>query len=702
MVDDTEQESGAPEPDSIDEVEEQAPEKARVLLVDDEERYRTSLARRLGMRGYHVSDVGDGGEAIRVARQTRPDVVLLDRKMPGMQGEEVLRELKRILPQIQVVMLTGHGSIESATETGRLDAFAYLTKPCDTDELLQTIDAARQEKVYAMARAEIPTPESRSAWTWLRGTQNSRPGIILLGIMLFAGVYLMPTSETLLGLLATEKTGEPGDPIAGYPYYAKMDKGETIAGYYSRAGSRYVKQTAADGTVAKRYLRPEEAAQKAKVMVGVLIVAAMFWATGALPIGFTAMLVGVLMYIFGVFPPNLVAKAYAKDAVLFIMGVLALAVGVGKTGLDRRIGLVLLGTSRSLNAYLFLFLPLLAVTASFLSEHALVAFIVPLLMVVYMAGIKASDLKQDRHLAVLLLLSLNFVANQAGPGSPAAGGRNAIMVGILADYGAAPSFGEWMLYGMPFVPVMALTIALYFFIMVRRKTKVRKLNVAAIVRKESTKLGKMTRGEYIAAAVLVLVIVLWITASSELGMGGPAMLGLVLLACFRLITWKDINGISWDVVLLYAAASAMGVGMAYTGAAQWMASGFVAALPEFLSYGEGLCVASSLFTGLLTNFMSDGATVSALAPITVPMAQISGTHPWMVGFATAFASSFANIFVIGTPNNAIVFSLARDPKTGKQLISLGEFARHGLVVTVLAFGVLWGWTFFGYWRWIGF
>lgn len=673
-----------------------------ILLVDDEERFRESLSKRLKLRGYTVRDVGDGEKAIRIARQMRPDVVLLDRNMPGMRGEEVLAEIKRIAPEIQVVMLTGHASIESATEVGRLDAFAYLTKPCETEELLQTLDAAAQEKRYAMARREIPRPEKKGIRSLLSGVQNWRPGILLLGAAIIATLYFIPVPDSLMVLLETPKTGAPTDPMASYPHFAQMAVGETVAEHYSKKAKRYTEQTGPDGTVTKVPLTAEQTGRKALIMVGVLIVAALFWATGALPIGFTAMLVGVLMYIFGVFPPNLVAKAYAKDAVIFIMGVLALAVGIGKTGLDRRIGLVLLGTSKSLTAFLYLFLPLLAITASFLSEHALVAFIVPLLMVVYGVATKTAGLKMDKQLVILLLLALNFVANQAGPGSPAAGGRNAIMVGILGDYGVAPSFGEWVKYGMPFVPVMSLVIATYFYLMVRRKVRIKQLNVAAIVKQESKKLGRMTPQEYVALAVLLLVIVLWIVASDWLGMGGPAMIGLVLLAATRIITWKDINGISWDVVGLYAAASAMGVGLAYTGGALWMASGFVNALPDFLSSGEGLCIAASFFTGVLTNFMSDGATVSAVGPITVPMASISGTHPWMVGFATAFASSFANIFIIGTPNNAIVYSLARDSRTGKQLITLADFAKHGLVITLLSFAVLWIWTFFGYWRWIGF
>jgi len=108
-----------------------------------------------------------------------------------------------------------------------------------------------------------------------------------------------------------------------------------------------------------------------------------------------------------------------------------------------------------------------------------------------------------------------------------------------------------------------------------------------------------------------------------------------------------------------------------------------------------------LVTGILTNFMSDGATVAAVGPITVPMATLSHSSALAVGLATAFASSFAHMFIIGTPNNAIVYSMARDPETGEQLVTMRDFLIHGSVVLVLSFLVLWLWVFLGYWRWMG-
>jgi len=674
----------------------------RILLVDDEDAFREPLKRQLAVRGFDVLDVDNGEDALRAVRHESPEVVVLDQKMPKVDGIQTLKEIKKIRPEVQVIMLTGHGSIESARETGKHDVFQYLQKPCTLDDLIGTIEAARQERVYAMARNEIPEIQRTSLWKWLVGSHNARPGLILLGCLLFAAITLMPAPDRMSTLLTAGKTGQPGERIAGYSSYLKMKAGETISDYYSRKAGLYRGVKQPDGSVARVPLGSDQTILRAKVMIGVLVVAALFWATGAIPVGMTALLVGVLMCFCGVLPPNEVAKAYAKDAVIFIFGVLAISVAITKTGLDRRLGMLLLGTSTSLRRLAFIFCPLLAVSASFLSEHALVAFLVPVLLLVYGAAVRAAGLRRDRALAVMMLLMVCFSANIGGPGSPAAGGRNAVMIGILSDYGLAPTFGEWVKYGFPFVPVMALVIALYFYLVFARRVKVKDINVAALVRKESEKIGKMTRDEYWTGSVLVLLILLWTTMSSKFGMGGPVILCLVLLNVLGVLRWRDINTIHWDVVALYASACAMGTGLATTGAALWVADSFISLLPDFLRSGEGLAVSSSLFTGVLTNFMSDGATVAALGPITVPMATLSGTPPLMVGLATAFASSFAHMFIIGTPNNAIAYSMARDPDTGEQLVTLKDFFVHGSVVLVLSLLVLWFWVFFGYWRWIGF
>ena len=113
-----------------------------MLLVDDEEAYVHVLANRLRRRQIDVSKAFSGTEAIQILRRQDFDVVVLDLKMEDMDGIEVLKVMKKMVPQIQVIMLTGHGSEKAAKEGLDLGAFDYLTKPCELEELLSKIKAA--------------------------------------------------------------------------------------------------------------------------------------------------------------------------------------------------------------------------------------------------------------------------------------------------------------------------------------------------------------------------------------------------------------------------------------------------------------------------------------------------------------------------------------------------------------------------------
>ncbi|MFC1597352.1 response regulator [Planctomycetota bacterium] len=117
-------------------------ENIRVLIVDDEERFRETTAAILERRGFEVKAAGSGIEAIEEIRKDGIDVVVLDLAMPGMDGNETLCEIKKIKPDLAVLMLTGHGTPESALEGLREGVFDYLIKPCALDLLAQKIREA--------------------------------------------------------------------------------------------------------------------------------------------------------------------------------------------------------------------------------------------------------------------------------------------------------------------------------------------------------------------------------------------------------------------------------------------------------------------------------------------------------------------------------------------------------------------------------
>jgi DNA-binding NtrC family response regulator len=125
--------------------------KIRVLLVDDEEDYVRTMAERLDMRDLQSRVATSGAQALEMVRTEAPDVMVLDLRMPGIDGMQVLERVKDEHPQVQVVILTGHGSDKEEKEARALGAFEYLQKPADTGQLLDVITAAWKRGLKAAA-----------------------------------------------------------------------------------------------------------------------------------------------------------------------------------------------------------------------------------------------------------------------------------------------------------------------------------------------------------------------------------------------------------------------------------------------------------------------------------------------------------------------------------------------------------------------
>ena len=116
----------------------------RVLVVDDEQDFLDSIVKRLELRGIEVDGVGTGAAALELLASKQVDVVVLDIKMPGMDGIEVLRQIRVSHPGVEVIVLTGHASQEFRELGRELEAFDYLIKPVRLDTLLERIQAACQ------------------------------------------------------------------------------------------------------------------------------------------------------------------------------------------------------------------------------------------------------------------------------------------------------------------------------------------------------------------------------------------------------------------------------------------------------------------------------------------------------------------------------------------------------------------------------
>ncbi len=122
-------------------------DKINLLIVDDEEDFLHSITKSLEVRGFNVTAVNRGEKAIAAAKNNPVDIALVDLKMPGIDGEETLKALKKEHEWMEVVILTGHGTIDSAVECTKIGAFSFLQKPCELNELLETLKNAFKKRV---------------------------------------------------------------------------------------------------------------------------------------------------------------------------------------------------------------------------------------------------------------------------------------------------------------------------------------------------------------------------------------------------------------------------------------------------------------------------------------------------------------------------------------------------------------------------
>jgi sodium-dependent dicarboxylate transporter 2/3/5 len=335
----------------------------------------------------------------------------------------------------------------------------------------------------------------------------------------------------------------------------------------------------------------------------------------------------------------------------------------------------------------------------------------PVMAAVYFGAVSAKSpdgqVKHDPALAKFLMFTLCFALNVGGVGSPAAGGRNVIMMGFWSEYHVPMDFFTWMKYGFPIVPVLGIVVAVYMLLMFGRKIKTRDLTPGlAAIKDETRRMGKMKYREFVTFGMLLLILFLWIAGGEELGLGGPSLLALLIPVLFRTTEWKKIlSGISWDAWFMYCGALTLGALLKESGAALWLAQSFLKILGYVgMSSGFGLWVGLSSLSGLMTNFMSDAGTTALLGPIVIPMGIMTGVQgePWAVGLAVAFATSFAHFLIVGTPNNAIVYGLGVYPDTGEKMIHPMDFLKYGFILFLLSMIVIWVVGFLGVYNLVGF
>lgn len=121
--------------------------RIKLLIVDDDEKFLVTIAERLGLKDFDVTTATEGNQAMKAAKKGKFDVTILDLKMPGMDGTELLKIMKQKHKFLEVIILTGYASIDSAVECTKLGAFGYLEKPYNFEKLLEMLKGAYETRL---------------------------------------------------------------------------------------------------------------------------------------------------------------------------------------------------------------------------------------------------------------------------------------------------------------------------------------------------------------------------------------------------------------------------------------------------------------------------------------------------------------------------------------------------------------------------
>lgn len=132
----------------------------KLLFIDDEQTFLKYLAKRLVLDGFTVKTTFSGEEGVEAAAREEFDVAVVDLQMPGIDGIEAQKRLKDLQPYLPCIVLTGHGSVENALESGKYNAFKFLSKPVDMDTLIETIKAAYSHRMEQEGKADVPPSKS--------------------------------------------------------------------------------------------------------------------------------------------------------------------------------------------------------------------------------------------------------------------------------------------------------------------------------------------------------------------------------------------------------------------------------------------------------------------------------------------------------------------------------------------------------------
>jgi len=401
---------------------------------------------------------------------------------------------------------------------------------------------------------------------------------------------------------------------------------------------------------------PDGLTHNGKVMIGILLMAAILWITEPIPLAVTGLLIMIIQPILHVIPPNEVFSSFGNQAIFFLVGAFIIAGAIEKHGLHRRIALRFLSKfEKSPRIFTFGIMSSCAFLSFAMPAHGVAALFLPIVVSILIA-MKITP--RQSNFGKVSMLCVAYGCSIGSIGTLIGGARNPLTIGLLSDL-TPPinvTFFDWMIYSMPVVfislPLVWLILQLSFPIEIKDISEAKKE-----IKNQVIKAGRMSKKETVVLIILIITILFWIFLSSHqyFGLGVIAILGGILLFITRTINWNDVEKrVPWGIILLYGGAITLGIGIQQTGAGTWIVNTL------FSTVGINpyiVVLVIIILTILLTNIMSNIGAVAILLPIGIAIAtEIPGISSLLAAMIIALSAGFAFMLVIATPGNAITYS----------------------------------------------
>ena len=427
-----------------------------------------------------------------------------------------------------------------------------------------------------------------------------------------------------------------------------------------------------------------ELSQQGKAAIGLFLLAGIWWVFEVIPIGVTAIAIGVIQALFLIRPAKEAFKDFMDPTVLFILGSLMIGLVFTKSGITKRMAYKMLDVVGEDTRKILLGVFVITALLTHIMAHTAVAATMFPIMITILALYGESPDGKPTKFGKALFIGMAYTAGAGSICTLLGGARNPAAVGFYKEFtGIDVSFLEFSLHMAPFGWITVFLIwALLLFIYKPEKDRIVGLREKA--RAEYAKMGPISKQEIfvgivVFCALAMLILQATIPALKSMDRAVPLLLATILFFLTNVLTVEDLEKkIPWNIVLLFSGAMSIGFCLWQTGAAEWLAVKWLGLLvnAHWLVFVVGIC----FLVLILTNFIMNVAAIAITMPIALVIASYMGVNPELILYGATAMAGMPMLLLIGAAPNAMAYE-------SKQFTT-GEFFKSGIPASAMVLCLL--------------